>query len=135
YTRIEPEIAERIRLADSVAASSCFPGAFEPIAWPSDFGFPSGEPTPLMDGGIFDNSGIESVLLIRDRTEIDAILVCDADATSGPLYRDPAIKGGGWLRVWMLLVLLAIVCGAAVFAAFQSTQLLPAIFSGAVALA
>src|SRR5438874_5526160 len=77
YTRVDPFDAERIRLADAVAASSCFPGAFEPITFPEDFVIlsredgegPAGESdtgpsastrlrmtggTPLMDGGIFD---------------------------------------------------------------------------------
>jgi len=90
--------------------------------------------TPLMDGGIFDNSGIESLLLIRERSDVDAIIVCDADATSGPLYREPSIRGGGMFRVWMLLALLAIIGAAAIFAAIQSKQILPAIFSGVVAL-
>lgn len=31
------EVAEEIRLADIVASSSCFPGAFEPIRFPDDF--------------------------------------------------------------------------------------------------
>lgn len=31
------EIAERIRLADAAASSSCFPGGFEPMTMPTDF--------------------------------------------------------------------------------------------------
>src|SRR5262249_42153832 len=73
--RIERGVAERIRLADIVAASSCFPGAFEPIRFPDDFvwddlsaarkelksGFKDRDgnavSAPLMDGGIYDNQG------------------------------------------------------------------------------
>src|SRR5437588_553864 len=69
YMRVEPETAGKIRLADAVAASSCFPGVFEPIVFPDDFAhaLPAATSVPLMDGGIFDNSGIESLLLIRER--------------------------------------------------------------------
>ncbi len=35
--RLEKEVAEKIRLADIAAASSCFPGAFEPLRYPQDF--------------------------------------------------------------------------------------------------
>ena len=34
---ISKEEAEAIRIADIVAASSCFPGCFEPLAFPEDF--------------------------------------------------------------------------------------------------
>ncbi len=34
---VPTEVAEEIHLADIVAASSCFPGAFEPIRFPDDF--------------------------------------------------------------------------------------------------
>ncbi|WP_205514591.1 patatin-like phospholipase family protein [Longitalea arenae] len=76
--RIPHEVARHIRLADILAASSCFPGAFEPINFPTDFvlsavpavtsfktapNFPVG----LMDGGIVDNQGLEPLLLANDR--------------------------------------------------------------------
>ena len=35
--RLSAEEARAVRLADSVAASSCFPGAFEPMVFPRDF--------------------------------------------------------------------------------------------------
>jgi len=136
YVRIEPEVAEKIRVADAVAASSCFPGAFEPIVFPDDFRLGGSEPVPLMDGGIFDNSGIESLLLIRERCEIDAIIVCDADATETPLYREPAIRGGGFVRVWFVALLLALVDVAAFIATWQSRHRpLPAIFCAFIAVA
>ncbi|HEX8733954.1 MAG TPA: patatin-like phospholipase family protein [Pyrinomonadaceae bacterium] len=34
---VPPDIAAEVRMADIVAASSCFPGAFEPIRFPDDF--------------------------------------------------------------------------------------------------
>jgi len=139
FTRIDPEVAEKIRLADAVAASSCFPGAFEPILFPDDFvlsGAPAPSPaTPLMDGGIFDNSGIESLLLIRERCELDAIIVCDADATETPLYREPSMRGGGIVRVWFAALLLALTGGVALVAAWQARDTpLAAFFCAAIAL-
>lgn len=78
YFKIPENAAAEIRLADILAASSCFPGGFEPINFPSDF--LSGDsprltklmedasyPVGLMDGGIADNQGIESMLLAEDR--------------------------------------------------------------------
>lgn len=77
-----PEIiAKQIRLGDIVAASSCFPGGFEPINFPVDFNLPEnvglvapgGQPYPvaLMDGGISDNQGIEPVRLAETRLKQD----------------------------------------------------------------
>ncbi len=89
-------IAEEILLADIVAASSCFPAAFEPLRFPEDFYWQSGLSTirqrliqqidnwpsgfkredgkclsvPLMDGGIYDNQGISNAVL-ADRTHDD----------------------------------------------------------------
>lgn len=78
YFCVPENAAAEIRLADVLAASSCFPGGFEPINFPSDF---ISETTPrlqtlmenahypvgLMDGGIADNQGIESILLADER--------------------------------------------------------------------
>lgn len=76
------EQARKLRLADIVAASSCFPFGFEPLVLPDDFSgatpivFQSnrrgGTPKPitriaLQDGGIYDNQGIESIVLANQR--------------------------------------------------------------------
>jgi predicted acylesterase/phospholipase RssA len=95
--KVTIDIASEILLADLVAASSCFPGVFEPIRFPDDFIWPRGldrirnelmqdVPTPfntrvpsgfkiddkclslpLMDGGIYDNQGISNAVE-ADRT-------------------------------------------------------------------
>ncbi|HUR96745.1 MAG TPA: patatin-like phospholipase family protein [Pyrinomonadaceae bacterium] len=95
--KVTKEIAAEIPLADIVAASSCFPGAFEPLRFPDDFmwaarpgsignelmknvetsfgktipsGFERGGKClslPLMDGGIYDNQGISNAVE-ADRT-------------------------------------------------------------------
>ncbi|MEZ4942820.1 MAG: patatin-like phospholipase family protein [Saprospiraceae bacterium] len=75
---ISIEEAREILLGDIVAASSCFPGGFEPLIMPHDFKKSDNSllalawkgDTPekdkkllrLMDGGIVDNQGIEGVM-------------------------------------------------------------------------
>jgi hypothetical protein len=81
---------QKIKLGDILAASSCFPGGFEPIIFPEDFAYKNetaslnaedmrkyilvtdykGEEKPLqpgktiglMDGGITDNQGVDSAI-------------------------------------------------------------------------
>lgn len=122
-------LAGRLRLADIVAASSCFPGGFEPIRYPEDFvgtqgdevsyrdtsGSASGTPNPraamtvpLMDGGVADNQGLDSLLRAVHRVDrqplphqhIGLILVSDADRSAGgPLLALKEARKPGWLRV------------------------------------
>ena len=67
YWKIKKEKAGTMRIADIVAASSCFPMVFEPINYPRDF-FEYDEneeraqtnmQIQLMDGGIIDNQGVD----------------------------------------------------------------------------
>lgn len=78
---------KEVRLADVIAASSCFPGGFEPINFPDDFRHKKSSildnlkesylkdkwgnicklPIGLMDGGIVDNQGIDSVINAEKR--------------------------------------------------------------------
>ena len=80
--------ARKARLADIVAASSCIPIGLEPISFPQDFRWPENEPklcgeiegyiayhcgsdtkgnkvkaVSLMDGGVYDNQGTDSVAI------------------------------------------------------------------------
>ncbi|CCH56214.1 patatin [Fibrisoma limi BUZ 3] len=78
---IQPNDARQLRLADIVAASSCFPGGFEPLVMPDDFPLQPGEMLfydydngrlpisrlALLDGGVYDNQGTESLLIASDR--------------------------------------------------------------------
>jgi len=76
---IDQDVAREIRLADAAAASSCFPGGFEPMIMPTDFGNGSDskivqkwneknyQTTAIMDGGVIDNQGIEGVKLTEAR--------------------------------------------------------------------
>jgi predicted acylesterase/phospholipase RssA len=83
--KVAEEAVANMRLGDVVAASSCFPGAFEPIVFPRDFAGtkPGCTPdVPLMDGGIYDNQGISSLLLVVKRAQppdIDLVIVADTD--------------------------------------------------------
>ena len=73
------DVAADVRLGDAAAASSCFPGGFEPIVMTKDFANGDDGPvaktwedkgyqtTGIMDGGIIDNQGIEGVELAEDR--------------------------------------------------------------------
>ena len=65
--KIDRDKAKDIRIADIMAATSCFPLAFEPIVFPKDFQFSdpamntleNGAEYFLMDGGLLDNQGID----------------------------------------------------------------------------
>ncbi len=85
---ITPDVAKTLRLADVVAATSCFPVGFEPLVLPDDF-LPPNPSLPvllnrggkqltdadgtaitrlaLLDGGIYDNQGIDSLLTANQR--------------------------------------------------------------------
>ncbi|MCY7356556.1 MAG: patatin-like phospholipase family protein [Rudanella sp.] len=76
--------ARELRLADIVASSSCFPVGFEALNLPADF--PTDNPVPMpflsgnnatvgidslaiIDGGVYDNQGIEGLLLANRRNK------------------------------------------------------------------
>jgi predicted acylesterase/phospholipase RssA len=121
YNNIDARDAAKIRLADIVAASSCFPGGFEPLSFPYDFSWQGGEipervsfafptersatdaadprgPVPLMDGGVYDNQGLESLLLADERNNhnLDLVVISDVDKPSLELYEmpEPSNYGG-----------------------------------------
>lgn len=94
---IDVTTAKEFRLADILAASSCFPIAFEPINFPRDFkNYPvndefaqSDMQTLLMDGGIIDNQGIDYLLEANKHMEsvnkagIDLAIISDAASSLG----------------------------------------------------
>lgn len=108
-------VAKHLRLADVVAASSCFPGGFEPLVFPDHFRWPAEFPLdearkalgaryagglPLMDGGIYDNQGVESLLLAFQRSGAATLLVSDVSVPEEPIYDVPAApKGRGWVTL------------------------------------
>jgi predicted acylesterase/phospholipase RssA len=131
---IDRSDAADIRIADIVAASSCFPGGFEPLAFPQDFNWSdlnifenvkkkiretlpqdieasidaenydnyvqndnnqsstsSKDRIALMDGGIYDNQGIESLWLADKRNNflLDLFIISDVDQRPANLYSLP----------------------------------------------
>jgi predicted acylesterase/phospholipase RssA len=103
---IDRPLANQLRLSDIVAASSCFPGGFEPLAFPDDFVLDratadaidkqlDGHRVCLMDGGVYDNQGIESVLhadrrrVREQKSPMDLFIVCDTDPKSPRLFSIP----------------------------------------------
>lgn len=125
---INKEEAWKIRLADIAAASSCFPGGFEPLAFPHDFRWPDGDiplplkdqfrqPLPMMDGGVYDNQGIDSALntLRRRHRGFDLFVISDTNQPNDKLYQYPGKKKIGFLSLGkinmlsLLLVVLSVV--------------------------
>lgn len=73
---LEHEKAQYLLLSDLLAASSCFPGGFEPIVFPQDFATALIPPSALLEGlnvrlGELD---WEELLLLYKKEEIDVIL-------------------------------------------------------------
>lgn len=124
YNNINKEDAANIRLADIVAASSCFPGGFEPISFPYDFSWKKGQippritkefpferdysdptkpmgPIGLMDGGVYDNQGLQSLLMVEEqsKTEFDLLVISDVDQPNLSLYDMPAPGTNGGLTL------------------------------------
>jgi predicted acylesterase/phospholipase RssA len=109
-------ISSEIKLSDIIASSSCFPGGFEPLRWPDDYVHAASpglttlcqynkahkiQPTGIMDGGIYDNQGIESILMYKSGFEkpyFDLIIVSDVASPEMSAYvpfgEEP--KDSGW---------------------------------------
>jgi predicted acylesterase/phospholipase RssA len=121
------DVAQHIRLADIVAASSCFPGGFEPLVFPQQFRWPAAFPLqsavaklgkqfqgglPLMDGGIYDNQGVGSLLQAFDKSSATTLVISDVSARDRRMYDVPATAGSrGWLTlkwIWRLALLLVV---------------------------
>lgn len=132
---VADDVAASLRLADIVAASACFPGAFEPIEFPADFNVNFDRHVPLMDGGIYDNQGIESLLLVQSReTEFDRIIVSDADVSGPPMYEAPRRRSFGILPVWFIALVAVALEVAAVTSATSSPGVLAKIVGAATAM-
>jgi predicted acylesterase/phospholipase RssA len=117
---INPEQAAQIRLADIAAASSCFPGGFEPLNFPDDFAWPDTpkgalalkelqaaewSPLPLMDGGVYDNQGMGSLVLDEAAgANFGLFIISDTDQQQDDLYRLPKPRPAGVFRLWHLNV-------------------------------
>jgi Zn-finger nucleic acid-binding protein/predicted acylesterase/phospholipase RssA len=101
---IEEADARKLRLSDIMASSSSVPGGFEPLFFPEDYRWPDDQDdqrpvcneihrklsqtiaTPsiaIMDGGVYDNQGIASVLLAVARQQKGGELVFDDRPVEG----------------------------------------------------
>lgn len=109
YIDLPLKIKSGIRLGDILAASSCFPGGFEPLKMPDDFGsIPSDEihqywekqkkePVAIMDGGIVDNQGVNSIVLeeMRSKEDISTFIISDVQQKPGAfVFPDETAAGG-----------------------------------------
>lgn len=117
YLSLPEQAAQQVRLADAAAASSCFPGGFEPMIMPTDFATGPGSAveeawlknaegelrypiTAIMDGGIVDNQGIAGVRLAEDRHSdhpqpyIGTFIISDVSSAELEPYQVPSFKGG-----------------------------------------
>lgn len=122
---------KKIRLADILAASSCFPIGFEPILLPQDFAHKNltemelsasisiidydtkvrslhpGECIGLMDGGITDNQALRSAILSDDRRRrknqpFDLFLITDVTSYFITPYGLPHLGEGSKWGNWNL---------------------------------
>jgi predicted acylesterase/phospholipase RssA len=124
------EVAAEIRLADIVAASSCFPGAFEPMRFPEDFVWKDKdkikkllEPTkiksvPLMDGGIYDNQGVDSMTVSFKKSGVPVpfglMIVSDTCQRDEEFLEFPIVERQGFIPIkawWWLAVLFFVAVG------------------------
>lgn len=128
---ITADQARQLRLADIAAASSCFPGGFEPLSFPDDFDWPDttegaaalkevqteiGTPLPLMDGGVYDNQGMGSLILgLKSRLkDFGLFIFSDTNPQAHDFYQLPKPRPPGWLRlrhlkaIWLFLLVLAL---------------------------
>ncbi|SFC29216.1 Patatin-like phospholipase [Algibacter lectus] len=101
-------LRNEIELGDVIASSSCFPVGFEPLVFPDDYfkdhssssyknlkGLDTFiEGVGIMDGGIADNQGIGSMMLINDRMKdkLDLIIVNDVGSFKMKPWKQDATK-------------------------------------------
>lgn len=111
---IPRHIARQIRLSEILATSSCFPGGFEPLVFPTDFKLYKNEenakyvkhihPIGLMDGGIVDNQGLEYVKHAeqqleyndpdaKNRNVIDLVIASDVSSPYMEPYKAKSFGG------------------------------------------
>ncbi|WP_298757944.1 patatin-like phospholipase family protein [uncultured Psychroserpens sp.] len=113
YKSFQKEInalRSQVKLGDVIASSSCFPVGFEPLVFPDDY-FENHNASDyknlkeldrfidgvgIMDGGIADNQGIGSMMLINERMPdgLDLIIVNDVGSYKmKPWQQDTSIVG------------------------------------------
>lgn len=72
----------KIPLDVALAASSCFPGGFEPIILRMDEHIvnvnPLHDTVGMLDGGIVDNQGIDAIISFNEKNKLDYVFVVDS---------------------------------------------------------
>ncbi len=71
YYKDAPDAHQQVRLGVAVGASSCVPGLFEPVIFQGLF---DQSTVRLVDGGVYDNQGVASLL----EQDCDQIIISDA---------------------------------------------------------
>lgn len=138
---LDEKTAGKLKLGDILAASSCFPAGFEPIVFPDDFTYPGLYPAELkkaltmlpqtgdkqekefiskknfglMDGGITDNQGLQSMMYAdgrrtRHETDLrhfDFLMVNDVGSHFITPYVMPEVKKGWELSIRGLMLIAA----------------------------
>lgn len=129
-TTIKKVVGNQVQLADVIAASSCFPGVFEPMRFPDDFRFSdrsqvrrpfrtndfSFKSVSLMDGGILDNQGLYGMTVSYEKPPhpFDLLIVSDTSGRNDLIYdfklprrpRSPSLRNMALLVGGFFLVLL-----------------------------
>lgn len=131
-----------LKLADILAASSCFPAGFEPIVFPDDFchgdlkpgqfkdklkmwpqthtkaeqEFIAAGKLGLMDGGITDNQALESLMMADERRSgsFDFMLINDVGSYFMEPYKIPEKSSStGWtLKTFITIGIIILLAGA-----------------------
>ena len=129
FYKLDKQLIESMPLGIPLAASSCFPGGFEPVS--VDISpyvkaasviqrYEKNTIVSLMDGGIVDNQGIDSVLLYDNQRKqnemLDLIMVVDVSSPNISGYepskekRIPVIGNTSMIKIyrfiWMTNILL-----------------------------
>lgn len=127
-------VSFQARIADIVAASSCFPGGFEPFYFPGEFVWkdplakirrrlPEDYPenVPLMDGGVFDNQGLDvtALLLKRAGNATDLIIISDTSKRAKNIHPRPLKKRWRLLPFGITLLAFVALYVFAIVSAFQ----------------
>ena len=146
YYKLEQDLIKSMPLGIPLAASSCFPGGFEPLSIdirpyvkPETVfhRYEGNRIVSLMDGGISDNQGISSVLL-HDKTrkqkdrnnpekkkeELDLIIVADVASPNISGYkpvkekRIPLIGNIKMIRIYRFILITSVFLAALLFVPF-----------------
>ena len=142
YVQLDVEAAKMLKIADIIAASSCFPGGFEPLIFPNDFSADEAQlkffnenlkitnpynqkvepPFAIMDGGITDNQGIESMMLADDKAKFGMVIIADVSNKFMSPWQPPAIsnnQNNGTINSWVkFLKFMPVVLGLSILMLF-----------------